>query len=66
MIITFAWTTDAFLAGIKTVTRRDWSDRTFAQWCRAWDAKEDICDDCLAIAEQMHDAADIPIEGTAE
>jgi hypothetical protein len=37
MIITFAWTTPQFLAGIKTVTRRDWSDRTFAQWCKAWD-----------------------------
>lgn len=25
MIISFAWTTDALLAGRKTVTRRDWS-----------------------------------------
>ena len=26
-IISFAWTTDALLAGKKTVTRRDWDDR---------------------------------------
>jgi hypothetical protein len=37
MFISFAWTTPQFLDGSKTVTRRDWSDRTFAQWCRAWD-----------------------------
>jgi hypothetical protein len=37
MIISFAWTTPQFLDGSKTVTRRDWSDRTFAQWCKAWD-----------------------------
>ena len=39
MIITFAWTTPQFLAGIKTVTRRNWSDRTFSQWCKAWDER---------------------------
>jgi hypothetical protein len=39
MIITFAWTTEIFLAGKKTVTRRDWSDRTFEQWCKAWEDK---------------------------
>lgn len=37
MIITFAWTSKQFLSGLKSVTRRDWSDRTFEQWCRAWD-----------------------------
>jgi hypothetical protein len=37
MIISFAWTTPQFLAGTKTVTRRDWSDRTFNQWRKAWD-----------------------------
>jgi hypothetical protein len=37
MIISLAWTTPPFLSGTKTVTRRDWSDRTFAQWCKAWD-----------------------------
>ena len=25
--ISFAWTTDALLAGVKTVTRREWDDR---------------------------------------
>jgi hypothetical protein len=39
MILSFAWTTDPFLAGLKTVTRRDWGDRTFAQWCKAWDER---------------------------
>lgn len=29
--------TDTFFSGTKTCTRRDWSDRTFEQWCRAWD-----------------------------
>jgi hypothetical protein len=37
MIISFAWTTPQFLAGTKTVTRRDWSDRTLKQWQKAWD-----------------------------
>ena len=37
MILSFAWTTPQFLAGTKAVTRRSWSDRTFDQWCRAWD-----------------------------
>lgn len=37
MLISFAWTTPQFLNGSKTVTRRNWSDRTFQQWCRAWD-----------------------------
>ena len=37
MLISFAWTTSQFLDGTKTVTRRAWSDRTFAQWCKAWD-----------------------------
>ncbi|MBW4554114.1 MAG: hypothetical protein KME35_23875 [Aphanocapsa sp. GSE-SYN-MK-11-07L] len=44
MIITFAWTTEVFLAGTKTVTRRDWSDRTFAQWYRAWDTNRLVHD----------------------
>ncbi len=37
MLISFAWTTPQFLDGSKTVTRRDWKDRTFAQWCKTWD-----------------------------
>ncbi len=32
MIISFAWTTDAVTAGIKTVTRRDWQDKTAAKF----------------------------------
>jgi hypothetical protein len=44
MIITFAWTTPQFLAGIKSVTRRDWSDRTFQQWCKAWDERRLVHD----------------------
>lgn len=38
MIISFAHTTEAFLAGIKTVTRRDWSDKHFQQWLKAYEA----------------------------
>jgi len=36
MIISFAWTVDALLAGRKTCTRRQWGDRYFGQWVRAW------------------------------
>jgi hypothetical protein len=44
VIISFAWTTEVFLAGKKTVTRRDWSDRTFQQWCKAWDERRLVHD----------------------
>lgn len=37
MILSFAWTTQAFLGGRKTVTRRSWAPRTMAAWQRAWD-----------------------------
>ena len=41
-IISFAWTTDALLAGKKTVTRRDWNDKYAASFKKgdivaAWD-----------------------------
>lgn len=36
MIISFAWTTDAVKARRKTVTRRDWSERHFQQWVKAY------------------------------
>lgn len=36
MIISFSFTTEAFLNGSKTVTRRKWADRYFDQWVRAW------------------------------
>lgn len=32
MILSFAWTTDALLAGFKDSTRRQWSPRTLAQF----------------------------------
>ncbi len=42
MIISFAWTTPALLAGKKTVTRREWSDKHAAKFkpgdlVDAWD-----------------------------
>jgi hypothetical protein len=47
MIISFAWTTGAFLAGIKTETRRFWDDKYMERFwsavqndnglCQAWD-----------------------------
>jgi hypothetical protein len=39
MLISFADTTGALLSGQKTVTRRRWSDRYFAQWLTAWERK---------------------------
>lgn len=32
MIISFGWTTPALLAGVKTVTRRDWSEKHAAHF----------------------------------
>lgn len=37
MIISFGWTTQEFLEGKKTVTRRLSSERTIASWQNAWD-----------------------------
>lgn len=37
MILSFAYTTPQFLAGIKTVTRRKWSGRYLRAWQNAWD-----------------------------
>ena len=41
-IISFAWTTEVLMSGLKTVTRRDWSDdyaRRFhkGDYCKAYD-----------------------------
>ena len=36
MILSFAWTTDALLAGNKTCTRRLWSERTAKAWMNAY------------------------------
>ncbi|NJM74690.1 MAG: hypothetical protein HC852_01685 [Acaryochloridaceae cyanobacterium RU_4_10] len=44
MLISFAWTTPQFLDGSKTVTRRDWKDRTLVQWQKAWDEQRLVHD----------------------
>ena len=36
MILSLAWTTEAFLQGKKTVTRRRWTDSYFQYWVTAW------------------------------
>jgi hypothetical protein len=36
VILSFAWTTEALLAGRKTCTRRRWSDAYFRRWVEAW------------------------------
>lgn len=36
MIVSFGWTTEEFLAGQKTVTRRLWTDAYFERWIKAW------------------------------
>jgi len=36
MLISFAWTTEALVEGRKTCTRRQWSERYFQQWVKAW------------------------------
>lgn len=43
-IISFALTKDEFLAGKKTVTRRDWSDDRFEMWARLWDTDRHVHD----------------------
>jgi hypothetical protein len=37
VILLFARTSEAFLAGVKTVSRRDWSERYAMQWVKAWE-----------------------------
>jgi hypothetical protein len=37
MILSLAWTTQAFLAGKKTCTRRRWTAHHMATWQKAWD-----------------------------
>jgi len=44
MIISFAYTAEAFLSGRKTVTRRMWKPRTLAMWQRAWDEGRHVHD----------------------
>ena len=40
MIISFAWTTPALLAGRKTCTRRLWSERTYWSLVKAWHRRQ--------------------------
>jgi len=42
MTISFAKTQKEFLAGVKTETRRDWTDRTLKKWQNAWDSGRHI------------------------
>ena len=37
MILSFGWTTQEFLDGKKTVTRRLWKEKTLIAWQNAWD-----------------------------
>ena len=51
MIISFGWTSDYLPPkGNKDTTRRIWSDRTFAAWCRAFDEGKLIHD---AVSKQL-------------
>ena len=36
MIISFAWTITPLMKGLKTCTRRRWSDVQFDRWVKAW------------------------------
>lgn len=63
MIISFGWTTPALLAGVKTVTRRDWNDKHAQQWidrigtiADAWNASPRV------VSKQPHPIAKIRIE----
>jgi len=52
-ILTFSFTTNEFLEGMKTVTRRDWVKKHLEMWQRFWDTDR-----------LVHDAWDkIPIAG---
>lgn len=44
MWISFAWTSDQFKSGQKTVTRRWWQMQTLLMWQAAWDRGEKIHD----------------------
>ncbi len=60
MILSFAWTTDALLAGKKTCTRRLWNERTARAWVNAYNSdrlihsawnKMPLCRDAKKIAD---------------
>jgi len=42
MILSFAWTTGPFLAGLKTVTRRKAAARTVKIWQKKWDERNTV------------------------
>lgn len=44
MIISFALTEREFMSGLKTETRRDWSDRQLSLWQKQWDEGKFIHD----------------------
>ena len=44
MMISFAWTTDDFLAGRKTATRRFWTDEYAEKWWRNVQKRNNIAD----------------------
>lgn len=44
MIVSFAWTTKALLAGRKRCTRRMWNDEYFDRWVYAWRAGRRVHD----------------------
>ena len=44
MILSFNWTTDAYLSGRKTCTRRRWAPSHLRQWQRAWDEGRHVHD----------------------
>jgi len=67
-IISFAWTTPALLAGVKTVTRRDWSARYAAQFgkgdiVQAYDRQPRYGGKKVALIRLTHDPS---LESTAE
>jgi len=43
-ILSFALTTEEFLSGNKTVTRRSWSDSHLKMWQRLWEANRLVHD----------------------
>jgi hypothetical protein len=43
-ILSFSMTTEEFMQGRKTVTRRAWSDHHFKMWLTLWDSNRHIHD----------------------
>lgn len=43
-ILSFALTTQEFLSGMKTVTRRRWADTHFSMWVKMWDTNRLVHD----------------------